>query len=165
ALAQQSTAEVDTRAVAGELVHQPERLRDFLLRASFDPNAPVASAACEAWLALPPEVCADAGRLCRHPLLHRFFAEAPISPQEHRQCLDSLQALSRICEGLPVDEFLGRLTLMVQSGMQQHREQEAPSLQLLTVERCKGHEYDHVAVPLVERGRFPRAAARHEAYR
>ncbi len=165
ALAQQSTAEVDTRAVAGELVHQPERLRDFLLRASFDPNAPVASAACEAWLALPPEVCADAGRLCRHPLLHRFFAEAPISPHEYRQCLDSLQALSRICEGLPVDEFLGRLTLMVQSGMRQHREQEAPSLQLLTVERCKGHEYDHVAVPLVERGRFPRAAVRHEAYR
>ncbi|AVS60758.1 ATP-dependent helicase [Paracidovorax avenae] len=165
ALAQQSTAEVDTRAVASELIHQPDRMRDFLLRASFDPNAPVASAACEAWLALPAEVCADAGRLCNHPLLHRFFAEAPISPQEHRQCLDSLLALSRICAGLSVDEFLGQLALMVESGIRQHRQNEAPSLQLLTVERCKGHEYEYVAVPLVERGRFPRAAALNEAYR
>ncbi len=165
ALAQQSAAEVDTRAVAAELVHQPDRMRDFLLRASFDPNAPVASATCEAWLALPPEVCADAGRLCRHPLLRRFFAEAPISPDELRQCLDSLQALSRICAGLSVDEFLGRLALMVQSGIRQHGRNEAPTLQLLTVERCKGHEYDYVAVPLVERGRFPRAAAPQEAYR
>ena len=165
ALAQLSAAEVDTHAVAEHLVHQPERMRDFLLRASFDPTAPVASAACEAWLALPPEVCADAGRLCRHPLLHRFFAEAPISPDELRQCLDSLQALSRICAGLSVDEFLGQLTLMAQSGILQHRQNETPSLQLLTVERCKGHEYEYVAVPLVERGRFPRAAAPQEAYR
>ncbi|WP_343590767.1 UvrD-helicase domain-containing protein [Paracidovorax wautersii] len=165
ALAQTSAAEVDTRAVAAELLAQQERMRGFLLRASFDPNAPVASAACEAWLALPPEVCADAGRLCRHPLLHRFFAEAPISPEELRQCLDSLQALSRICAGLSVDEFLGQLALMVQSSIRQHRQNEAPSLQLLTVERCKGHEYEHVAVPLVERGRFPRAAAPQEAYR
>ncbi len=165
ALAQHSTAEVDTRAVAAELIHQPDRMRDFLLRASFDPNAPVASAACEAWLALPPEACADAGRLCRHPLLQRFFAEAPISAEELRQCMDSLQALSRICAGLSVDEFLGRLTLMVQSSIRQHGRREAPSLQLLTVERCKGHEYENVAVPLVERGRFPRAAAPQEAYR
>ncbi|MGD6356495.1 hypothetical protein VWU05_22260, partial [Xanthomonas citri pv. citri] len=147
ALAQTSAAEVDTRAVAAELLSQQERMRGFLLRASFDPNAPVASAACEAWLALPTEVCADAGRLCRHPLLRRFFAEAPISPEELRQCLDSLQALSRICAGLSVDDFLGQLSLMVQSSIRQHRQNEAPSLQLLTVERCKGQEYEHVAVP------------------
>jgi superfamily I DNA/RNA helicase len=54
---------------------------------------------------------------------------------------------------------------MVQASIHQHTQQEASSLQLLTVERCKGHEYDHVAVPLVERGRFPRSAARQEAYR
>ena len=165
ALEKDSPVELDTRAVAAELIGKPALLRQFLLRASFNPSAPVASAVCEQWLDLPPEACADAGQLCAHPLLQQFFAQAPISPDELRYSLDSLQALARICAGLSVDEFLGRLALMVNASILQHRKQEAPSLQLLTVERCKGHEYDYVAVPLVERGRFPRSAAAQEAYR
>nr|WP_255594873.1 ATP-dependent helicase [Acidovorax sp. sif1233] len=165
ALVEDSPVEMDTRAVAAELIGRQDLVRRFLVRASFNPQAPVASPVCEQLLALPPEACADAGQLCAHPLVHRFFAQAPISPQELRYCRDSLAALARICAGLSVDEFLGRLTLMVQASIHQHTQQEASSLQLLTVERCKGHEYDHVAVPLVERGRFPRSAARQEAYR
>ena len=165
ALAEDSPAEMDTRAVAAELIGRQDLVRRFLVRASFDPQAPVASPVCEQLLALPPEACADAGQLCAHPLVHRLFAQAPISPEELRHCGDSLTALARICAGLSVDEFLGRLALMVQASIHQHTQQEASSLQLLTVERCKGHEYDHVAVPLVERGRFPRSAARQEAYR
>lgn len=165
ALDKESPMERDTRAVAAELIGKPALLRQFLLRASFDPNAPVASAAIEQWLELPPAACADAGLLCTHPLLLRFFAQAPLNPDERRHILDSLQALARICAGLAVDEFLGRLALMVNASIAQHRQQEQPSLQLLTVERSKGHEYDHVAVPLVERGRFPRSAAAQEAYR
>ena len=134
-------------------------------RASFNPQAPVASPLCEQLLALPPEACADAGLLCAHPLVLQLFAQAPISPDELRYCRDSLAALARICAGLSVDEFLGRLALMVQASIHQHSQQEASSLQLLTVERCKGHEYEYVAVPLVERGRFPRSAARQDAYR
>jgi len=165
ALAQDSPVEVDTRAVASGLIGQQELLRRFLVRASFDPQAPVASAVCEALLALPADACADAGQLCAHPLIDRFFAQAPIGTQELAQCRDSLRALARIGAGLSVDEFLGRLAAMVQAGIDQHRQREEPSLQLLTVERCKGHEYEYVAVPFVERGRFPRSAARHEAYR
>ena len=165
ALEKDSPVERDTRAVAAELIGKPALLRQFLLRASFNPSAPVASAVCEQWLDLPPEACADAGQLCAHPLLQQFFTQAPISPDELRYSLDSLQALARICAGLSVDEFLGRLALMVNASIDQHRQQEAPSLQLLTVERCKGHEYEYVAVPLVERGRFPRSAAAQEAYR
>lgn len=165
ALTEDSPVEVDTRAVAAELVGKQDLMRRFLVRASFNPKAPVASPLCEQLLALPPAACADAGQLCGHPLVLQFFAQAPISPDELRYCTDSLAALARICAGLSVDEFLGRLALMVQASIEQHTQQEASSLQLLTVERCKGHEYDYVAVPLVERGRFPRSAARQEAYR
>ncbi|WP_244265901.1 UvrD-helicase domain-containing protein [Acidovorax radicis] len=165
ALVEDSPAEVDTRVVAAELIGKRDLMRRFLVRASFNPQAPVASPLCEQLLALPPEACADAGQLCGHPLVLQLFAQAPISPDELRYCTDSLGALARICAGLSVDEFLGRLALMVQASIQQHTQQEASSLQLLTVERCKGHEYDYVAVPLVERGRFPRSAARQDAYR
>lgn len=165
ALVRDSEVEVDTRAVAAGLIGRQDLLRGFLVRASFDPQAPVASAVCEELLALPPEACADAGQLCTHPLVHQFFAQAPIGTQELRYCMDSLQALARIGAGMSVDEFLGRLAAMVHASIDQHRQQESPSLQLLTVERCKGHEYEYVAVPLVERGRFPRSVARQEAWR
>lgn len=157
--------EFDSKAVAAQLLGRPDKLRHFLTHASPAPDAPVASPLIERLLELPPEACADAGALCQHPLLLQFFEQAPISPQALRNCLDSLQALAHICTGLSVDEFLGRLTLMVQASIQQHQRRELPSLQLLTVERCKGHEYENVAVPLVERGRFPRSVARPDAYR
>ncbi|RYF28038.1 MAG: ATP-dependent helicase [Comamonadaceae bacterium] len=165
ALAKDSPAETDTRVVAAELIGKQALLRRFLVRASFNPEAPVASPALEQLLDLPPDACADAGLLCAHPLLLQFFAQAPISPDAQRRCTDSLHALARICTGLSVNEFLGRLAMMVNASIAQHRQAEPPTLQLLTVERCKGHEYDDVAVPLVERGRFPRSVARHDAYR
>ena len=165
ALAGDSPVEIDARAVAAELVDKKNLMQRFLVRSSFDPTAPVASSVCEQLLALPPGVCADAGQLCRHPLMEQFFAQAPINPEELRTCQDTLLALARLCTGMSVDEFLGRIALMVHTSIQQHQDNERPSLQLLTVERSKGHEYDHVAVPFVERGRFPRSVARHDAYR
>ena len=128
--------ESDTLRIAAELMGRQSAMRRFLA-VQIAPDSAAARL-----LALPAEQCADAGQLCRHPLLQQFFAQAAISREELRQCLASLQALSQICAGLTVDEFLGRLSLMVQSSIAQHQRQEKPSLQLLTVERSKGHEYD-----------------------
>lgn len=140
--------ESDTLRIAAELMGRQSAMRRFLA-VQIAPDSAAARL-----LALPAEQCADAGQLCRHPLLQQFFAQAAISREELRQCLASLQALSQICAGLSVDEFLGRLSLMVQSSIAQHQRQEKPSLQLLTVERSKGHEYDYVAVPFVHARHF-----------
>ena len=136
--------ESDTLRIAAELMGQQAAMRRFFA-AHITSDSPAAQL-----LALPADQCADAGRLCQHPLMRQFFAQAPISQDELRQCLASLKALSRICTGLSVDEFLGRLSLMIQSSIAQHQRQEKPSLQLLTVERSKGHEYEFVAVPFVD---------------
>ncbi|MDR3066781.1 MAG: UvrD-helicase domain-containing protein [Comamonas sp.] len=144
----ESPPESDTRRIAAELMGRQSAMRRFLA-VQIAPDSAAARL-----LALPAEQCADAGQLCRHPLLRQFFAQAPISREELRQCLASLQALSQICTGLSVDEFLGRLSLMVQSSIAQHQRQEKPSLQLLTVERSKGHEYEYVAVPFVHARHF-----------
>ena len=160
-----ASVEFDTKAVADQLMNQPSKLRHFLIHATTRRDAPVAAPLIEKLLNLPPEICADAGQLCQHPLLEKFFAQAPISPAEQRSCADGLRALSRIAAGLPVPEFLGRLTLMVRNSIAQHQHKEIPTLTLLTVERCKGHEYENVVVPFVERGRFPGSATPQEAYR
>jgi hypothetical protein len=149
--------ESDTLRIAAELMGQQAAMRRFLA-AYIAPDSP-----CARLLALPADQCADAGQLLRHPLLRQFFAQAPISQDELRQCLASLQALSRICAGLSVDEFLGRLSLMVQSSIAQHQRHEKPSLQLLTVERSKGHEYEYVAVPFVNPGTSRPMRATHSA--
>lgn len=143
-----ATPESDTLRIAAELMGQQAAIRRFFA-VRIAPNSPAAR-----WLALPAEHGADAGKLCSHPLLQQFFAQACISHDELQQCLASLKALSRICTGLSVDEFLGRLSLMVQSSIAQHQRQERPSLQLLTVERSKGHEYEYVAVPFVDSRHF-----------
>ena len=140
--------ESDTLRMAAELMGQQAAIRRFLTT-HLAPNSPGAR-----WLSLPAEQCNDAGQLCQHPLLQQFFAQAPISQEELIQCQASLRALSRISAGLSVDEFLGRLSLMVQSSIAQHQRQEKPSLQLLTVERSKGHEYEYVAVPFVDSRHF-----------
>ncbi|QXZ09194.1 ATP-dependent helicase [Comamonas sp. Y33R10-2] len=140
--------ESDTRRIASELIGQQQAMRRFFA------SILTPGSAATKLLALPADQCADAGQLCQHPLLRQFFAQAPISQEELRQCLRSLQALSRICTGLSVDEFLGRLSLMVQSSIVQHQRQEKPSLQLLTVERSKGHEFEYVAVPFVDARHF-----------
>jgi superfamily I DNA/RNA helicase len=52
---------------------------------------------------------------------------------------------------------------MVQSSIAQHQRHEKPSLQLLTVERSKGHEYEYVAVPFVNPGTSRPMRATHSA--
>lgn len=151
--------DTDTRAVAAEVLGRQPQMRRIFLRDDH-PASPYAQL-----LDLPPAACADAGALCQHPLLAQVFRQAPINPDELERCLGSLQALSQICAGLSVDEFLGQLSLMVQSSIAQYQRQEVPSLHLLTVERSKGHEYENVAVPLVERGRFPRSTGRDDPHR
>lgn len=155
----EAPTDTDTRTVAAEVLGQQQQMRRIFTR---DANtAPIYSPLLE----LPPAACADAGQLCQHPLLAQVFRQAPINPDELERCLDSLQALSQICAGLSVDEFLGQLSLMVQSSIAQYQRQEVPSLHLLTVERSKGHEYENVAVPLVARGRFPRSTSQDDPHR
>ncbi|MNV81797.1 ATP-dependent DNA helicase Rep [compost metagenome] len=77
----------------------------------------------------------------------------------------SLESLAGLAHGLPVAELLGRLTLLVTASIGMHQAQEPISLRLLSVDACKGREFTFVAVPFVERGRFPGPASHQDAYR
>lgn len=66
---------------------------------------------------------------------------------------------------MPASEFLGRLTLMATTSIAMYQAKEPVTLRLLSVEACKGREFMFVAVPFVERGRFPGPASHAEAYR
>jgi hypothetical protein len=155
--------------LAATLHASATRMRRYVAHGTLDPNAPGLADACAQLMALAPDahaqVLADAGVFCTHPLVRRIFAEAPINGQERSASLASLQALAGLAHGLPVAELLGRLTLLVTASIGMHQAQEPISLRLLSVEACKGREFTFVAVPFVERGRFPGPASHQEAYR
>lgn len=145
------------------------RMRRYVAHGTLDPSAPELADACAQLMALAPDarapLLADAGLFCTHPLVRRIFAEAPINGAERSACLASLQALAGLAHGLPVAELLGRLTLLATASIAMHQANEPISLRLLSVEACKGREFTFVAVPFVERGRFPGPASHQEAYR
>lgn len=155
--------------LAATLHSSAARMRRYIAHGTLDPNAPELKDPCARIMALPAAeraaVLADAGALCQHPLVHRIFADAPINGRERSACMASLDALARLARGLPVAELLGRLTLLVTASIGMHQAQEPISLRLLSVEACKGREFTFVAVPFVERGRFPGPASHQEAYR
>ncbi|CAN7536299.1 UvrD-helicase domain-containing protein [Acidovorax sp. LjRoot194] len=155
--------------LAATLHSSSARMRRFIAHGALAPNAPELTDACARIMALEPTdkaaVLADAGAFCQHPLVQRIFADAPIQDRERRACLASLESLGRLARQIPVAEFLGRLTLIATASIAMHEQGEPVSLRLLTVEACKGREFTFVAVPFVERGRFPGPAPQQEAYR
>ncbi len=145
------------------------RMRRYIAHGTLNPSAPELKDACAEIMALPAAaraaVLADAGAFCQHPLVRRIFADAPINGTERSACMASLASLAHLAHGLPVAELLGRLTLLVTTSIGMHQSQEPISLRLLSVDACKGREFTFVAVPFVERGRFPGPASHQEAYR
>lgn len=145
------------------------RMRRYIAHGTMNPTAPELADACAKTMALEPAaraaVLADAGAFCSHPLVRSIFVDAPINGQERSACMASLEALARLAHGLPVAELLGRLTLLATASIAMHQSREPISLRLLSVEACKGREFTFVAVPFVERGRFPGPASHQEAYR
>lgn len=155
--------------LAATLHGSAARMRRYIAHGTMNPTAPELADACAKTLALEPAaraaVLADAGAFCTHPLVRSIFADAPINGQERSACMASLEALARLAHGLPVAELLGRLTLLATASIAMHQSREPISLRLLSVEACKGREFTFVAVPFVERGRFPGPASHQEAYR
>lgn len=155
--------------LAATLHGSAARMRRYIAHGTMNPTAPELADACAKTLALEPAaraaVLADAGAFCAHPLVRSIFDDAPINGQERSACMASLEALACLAHGLPVAELLGRLTLLATASIAMHQSREPISLRLLSVEACKGREFTFVAVPFVERGRFPGPASHQEAYR
>lgn len=142
-----------------------ERTRRYIVHGTLDPTAPLQTDACANIVAKAPSMRDDAGAFCSHPLVRRIFDEAPINHKERQACMDSLDSLADVARGISVDEFLGRLTLIVVKSIEMHRREEPITLRLLSIDACKGREFMFVAVPFVERGRFPGPVPHEEAYR
>ena len=155
----------ESQKLAATLQGSASRMRRYITHGSFDPQAAQRADGCADTMALAPAVLDDAGAFCCHQAVRRIFDDAPINGKERSACLASLDSLAALARGIPVAEFLGRLTLMATASIEMHQRNEPVSLRFMSVDACKGREFTFVAVPFVERGRFPGPASRQEAYR
>jgi len=155
----------ETHKMAGTLLGNASRMHRYITHGTFDPGAPELKDSCVIAMALSPEVLGDAGEFCRHPQVLRIFNDAPINGKERQACLASLERLAILAKGMPASEFLGRLTLMATASIAMHERGEVVTLRFMSIEASKGREFTFVAVPFVERGRFPAPASHDEAYR
>lgn len=154
-----------SRSIAATLHANVARMRSYIVRNTLDPDASSQNDACAEVLAMPQAVLDDAGAFCDHPMVRRIFVDAPINGKERQACMASLDSLASLARGIPVGEFLGRLALIAIRTIEMHQSEELITLRLLSIDACKGREFTFVAVPFVERGRFPGATAHEEAYR
>jgi DNA helicase-2/ATP-dependent DNA helicase PcrA len=155
----------ETHMMAATLWGKASRMRRYITHGTFDPSAPKLKDSCAISMALPSEVLDDAGGFFHHPQVLRIFSDAPINGKERHACLASLERLAILAKGMPVSEFLGRLTLMATASIAMHERDEVVSLRFMSIEASKGREFTFAAVPFVERGRFPAPASHDEAYR
>ena len=155
----------ESQQLAATLHGNAPLMQRYIVDGTLDRNAPSLADACAQALALGPEVLADAGAFFSHALVRRIFDDAAIHGVERQACLASLEQLARLAQGMPASEFLGRITLMATTSIAMYQAKEPVTLRLLSVEACKGREFMFVAVPFVERGRFPGPASHAEAYR
>ena len=150
--------------MAASLHGDIERTRRYITYGTLDPRAVPQTDACAAILGSSGPWPDDVGEFCEHPLLRRIFAEAPINEKERKACLASLKALADLARGIPVGEFLGRLTLIVTKSIEMHRSKEPVTLRILSIEASKGVSSCLWPYPLWREDASP--ASRHEeAYR
>ena len=155
----------ESQSVATSLHGDVERTRRYILNGTLDPRSTPQADACAALLTHAGGLPDDAGAFCEHPLLQRIFEDAPLNQRERQSCKASLKGLGQVGRDIPVAEFLGRLTLIVTRSIEMHRRKEPVTLRILSIEASKGREFMFVAVPFVERGRFPAPVRQEEAYR
>ncbi|MDH1291798.1 AAA family ATPase [Comamonas terrigena] len=154
----------ETPKIVGMLFGNTLRTRQFITRGP-NPDALEFKDSCAAVMALSSDVLGDAGAFFRHPKVLQIFNDAQINSKERQACLASLERLAILAKGMPASEFLGRLTLMATASIAMHERKEVVTLRFMSVTASKGREFTFVAVPFVERGRFPAPVPRDEAYR
>lgn len=150
---------------AGKHIYEDvSKARLLISRGVIGESAPLLSDTCALALKAPESLLGDASAFCDHPAIRRIFMAANIDAKERRACLGSLDQLSVFSQGLTVNELLGMLTITAKRSIGMHEKDAPVTVRIMSVEASKGREFKYVAVPFVERGRFPANVAREKAY-
>jgi superfamily I DNA/RNA helicase len=161
----ESSDATTTRNAALSAYEDVRNARLLISKGLIDKSSPsLLRDACARALEVRESLLGDASAFCDHANIRRIFLDAHIEEKERSACLHSLDSLSSFARGLTVHEVLGMLTIMAMKSIERHQSKALVTARILSVEASKGREFKYVAVPFVEKGRFPASVAHEKSY-
>ena len=116
------------------------------------------------FLGLPLDLQSNAALLLQRADLWGLFAGTPMPKDDQAQLRARVESFIAAMTGLSVPQVLQQVANMVKRHDQTVRYRKVFDFQLLSIEQAKGQEFEYVALPFLEPGRFPAPAPKETAF-
>ncbi|WP_051303706.1 UvrD-helicase domain-containing protein [Comamonas composti] len=150
--------------MAGQMLHNPQIIWRFLRGESSLQGGQRNFAAFGSFLQLPLSLQADAQALLMQADVWGLFPSQARQDEPTRQLHHRVQSFVDSTAGMSVPQLLADISAMARRFERAVRAGQGFDFHLSTIEEAKGKEYEHVALPFLEPGRFPAPAARELAF-
>ena len=160
--ARQQDSELTT--MAAQMHANPQGIWRFLIGETSLQGGRRNFAAFGSFLALPLALQNNAKALLEQADIWGLFAATPMPHDEKERLQACIQSFMQAITGLSVSQVLEQVAGMAQRYQKTLRYGPGFDFQLLSIEQAKGQEFECVALPFLEPGRFPAPAPREIAF-
>lgn len=157
-MADPSSRHTLAQRMAGEMLHNPQIIWRFLSDQSSLQGGQRNFKAFGSFLQLPLALQSDAQGLLEQADVWGLFAGVALSQAQSAALRQRLEAFMDCVAGMTVPDMLAQVAAMATRFERAVRAERGFDFHLSTIEEAKGKEYDHVALPFMEPGRFPATA-------
>ncbi len=154
----------DLVTMAAQMQSYPQAIWRFLIGEQSLQGGQRNFAAFGNFLKLPLALQDNAAQLLEQADIWGLFAATPMPAQERDQLRTRVQAFMAAIAGMRVADALAHVAAMAQRHEKTLRQGGRFDFQLLSIEQAKGQEFDCVALPFLEPGRFPAPAEKTTAF-
>lgn len=160
----QQHADSELPAMAAQMHANPHIMWRFLLGEHSLQGGQRNFAAFGNFLQLPLALQSDARALLEQADVWGLFAGTPMPDADKARLRARVQSLMAAIEGLSAPQVLQQVTAMALRTQKVWSYGSGFDFQLLSIEQAKGQEFDYVALPFLQPGRFPAPAAKATAF-
>ena len=154
----------DLATMAAQMQAYPQAIWRFLIGEQSLQGGQRNFAAFGNFLQLPLALQDNAAQLLQQADIWGLFAATPMPEQDRAQLRARVQAFITAIADMPVADMLTHVATMAQRHGKTLRQGSGFAFQLLSIEQAKGQEFDYVALPFLEPGRFPAPAEKTTAF-
>lgn len=159
-----SQPDTDLATMASQMHAHPQAIWRFLIGETNLQGGQRNFAAFGNFLRLPLHLQSDACALLEQADIWGLFASTSLPTPDRAHLQARVQAWMHAIEGMTVPEVLAHVAAMVQRHEKAAKAGKGFDFQLLSIEQAKGQEFDCVALPFLEPGRFPAPSPNNMAF-
>ena len=160
----QQHADSELPTMAAQMHANPHIMWRFLLGEHSLQGGQRNFAAFGNFLQLPLALQSDASALLEQADVWGLFAGTPMPDADKARLRARVQSLMAAIEGLSAPQVLQQVAAMALRTQKAWSYGSGFDFQLLSIEQAKGQEFDYVALPFLQPGRFPAPAAKATAF-